>query len=410
LVYPITIRQAPLKDTQTGNYVWEAPFYMGDTNVVNNGIYYWRVQMLNPKYSTTSAVDAEWSTSKSFRWECNPPMPTAGVLTNLNGSSSGYGQLRAMVKYFGPATNLMGRVVVQAFNNRGFTGLPAAQYIYTANQFTSITNTSLSVTNQIFMRGLTPDTYYVRAFIDSNTNNVLDTWESWGYANYYGENKALYDVRPLAVSFSAISPLATVYIEDTDTDQDWFPDAYEYEQNSTNTAFLGEIGPSDGWSTRGDSEINPGLTTASDPTSFMRVLMSMASGSSSQQTAIIKLVVDGSSLTTTDAAVTIQTVSFGTGAATLNWDLTPEQTTTSPLLAFFPSASGAQSAAAPKTYTYNVKYSSSLATPRSAWATVQSTTVTEDANGTQKGASTVTDNSVSGTNGFFYIEVVPVIE
>jgi hypothetical protein len=41
---------------------------------------------------------------------------------------------------------------------------------------------------------------------------------------------------------------------------------------------------------------------------------------------------------------------------------------------------------------------------------VQSTTVTEDANGTQKGASTVTDNSVSGTNGFFYIEVVPVIE
>jgi hypothetical protein len=410
LVYPITTRQAPLKNTQTGNYVWEAPFYMGDKNVVNNGVYYWRVQVLNPRYSTTSAVAAEWSSWRRFRWDVNQPMPTAGILTNLNGSSSGYGQLRAVVKYFGAATGLTDRVVLQAFNNRGFTGLPAAQYTYETTRITSITNTSLSVTNQIFMRGLTPATYYVRAFIDSNTNNVLDTWESWGYANYYGENKALYDVRPLDVSFSAISPLAMVYIEDSDTDQDWFPDAYEYDQNPASTNFMELTGPNDGWSTRGDSEINPGLTTASDASSFMRVVMSMASGSSSQQAAIFNLVVDGSTPTTTGAAVTIQKVSFGTGAATLNWDLTPEQTTTSPLLAFFPSAPGVQSVAAPKSYTYNVRYSASLATPRSEWAIVQSATVTEDANGTQKGASTVTDNSVSGTNGFFYIEVVPIIE
>jgi hypothetical protein len=201
-----------------------------------------------------------------------------------------------------------------------------------------------------------------------------------------------------------------VYIEDSDTDQDWFPDAYEYDQNPASTNFMELTGPNDGWSTRGDSEINPGLTTASDASSFMRVVMSMASGSSSQQAAIFNLVVDGSTPTTTGAAVTIQKVSFGTGAATLNWDLTPEQTTTSPLLAFFPSAPGVQSVAAPKSYTYNVRYSASLATPRSEWAIVQSATVTEDANGTQKGASTVTDNSVSGTNGFFYIEVVPIIE
>ena len=401
LVYPITIRQAPLKDTQTGNYVWEAPFYMGDKNVVNNGVYYWRVQLLNSRYSTVNTA-AEWSSWKSFRWDVNKPMPAAGTATSENGSSSGYGQLRAMVKYFGAATGLTDRVVLQAFKNRGFTGMPAAQYLYTANQFTSITNMSLSATNAIPMRGLTPDTYYVRAFIDSNTNGVLDVWESWGYGNYYGENKSLYDARPLEVSFSALSPLATVYIEDADTDQDWFPDVYEFEQNPASTNFMELTGPNDGWYTRGDTEINPSLTTTNDASGFMRVMLSMASGSSAQQAAIFNLAVDGSSSTTSDA-VTIQKLVFVPSGATLNWDLTPAQTTTSTFLALFQMASGAQSSAAPKSYTYNVKYSESLATPRSEWRTVQSTTSSE--NGSMR--STVTDADVTGMTGFFYIEVVP---
>jgi len=406
LVYPITVRQVPLKDTATGNYIWEAPFYMGDKNVVNNGVYYWRVQMLNPRYSTASTTASEWSSWKIFRWDVNQTLSPAGTSTNLNGSSSGYGQLRAVVKYFGAASTLADRVVLQAFNNRGFTGFPAGQFTYAASQVGLITNMSLSATNAIAMRGLMPDTYYVRAFIDSNSNGVLDPWESWGYANYYGETKSIYDVRPVDVSYSATTPLVTVYIEDSDTDQDWFPDAYEYELNPASATFLELTGPNDGWSYRGDSEINPNLLTGTG--GFFRMMMDMSSGTSAQQDAFLNLAVDDSSSTTatTPPAVTIQKLDFGSSGATLDWNLTPEKTTTtiSPFQALFLGAPVALSASAEKTYTYIVHYSPTLATPRP-WPVVRSTTVTVDENGTQKGESTVTDNTVTGATGFFYVEI-----
>lgn len=33
---------------------------MGDTNTVNNGIYYWHMQMLSPKFSTMNTTAAQW--------------------------------------------------------------------------------------------------------------------------------------------------------------------------------------------------------------------------------------------------------------------------------------------------------------------------------------------------------------
>jgi hypothetical protein len=405
LVYPVTTRQAPLMDTQTGNYVWEAPFYMGDKNVVNNGVYYWRVQLLNPRYSTTNAVAAEWSSWKLFRWDVNQPLPPAGIATNLNGSSSNYGQLRAVVKYFGAATGLTDRVVVQAFNNRGFTGFPAGQYTYTANQITSITNTSLSATNAIAMRGLKPGTYYVRAFIDSNTNGVLDAWESWGYANYYGETKSMYDVRPLEVSFSAISPLGTVYIEDADTDQDWFPDVYEFEQNPTAPNFMELIGPNDGWSYRGDSEINPNLTTGG----FIAMMLNMAYGTSEQQDAFFKMAVAGDAVTTTTTppSVAIQNLNFGATGATLDWDLTPGKITQSAnqFVNSLMSAPLATSSSVEKTYTYRVRFSTSLDAPRPWLTIVKEDTITVFADGTKTITSVIDSMPAAGTSGFFYVEI-----
>lgn len=196
----------------------------------------------------------------------------------------------------------------------------------TASQNVILTNMDFSVTSAIAMRGLTPGTYYMRAFIDSNNNGVLDSWESWGYANYYGEKESMYDVRPVEVSHSAISPLVTLYIEDRDTDQDWFPDAYEYQQNSGSN-FLTLIGPNDDWQYRGDSEINPNLITGS----FIAMMAYMTTGTS-EQDAFYSMAVsdDATTIPATPPAVTIQSLSFGATGATLDFALTAGRTPSPP--------------------------------------------------------------------------------
>jgi hypothetical protein len=105
--------------------------------------------------------------------------------------------------------------------------------------------------------------------------------------------------------------------------------------------------------------------------------------------------------------VTIQSLNVTTGGPTLNWALTPGLPAQSDSL-FVQSLQGvvgALSDSPVKTYTYNVHYSSTLATPRP-WPIVQATTVTVDADGKKTGESAVTDGSVTGTTGFFYVEVV----
>jgi hypothetical protein len=405
LVYPITIRQMPIKNVKTGNYVWEAPFYMGDKNTVNNGVYYWRVQMLNPRYSVNNAVDADWSAWRPFRWDVNTPLAPAGVVaTNLNGSSSGYGQLRAVVKYFGAVTNTVSdRVILQAFKNRGFTGHPAAQYTFSTTQNTMLTNQSLSVTNAISLRGLTPGVYYVRAFLDSNTNSVQDSWESWGYANYYGETKSMHDVRPIEVSYTAVTKPVTVYIEDSDTDQDWFPDAYEYELNRSASNFLELTGPNDAWSYRGDGEYNPTL----DASGFINMVFAMASGSPAQQAEIINLLSTDGQASPADANpdVAIENLSFGVEGPALDFIVIPAPPAQLPL---FSGLTGALSAPAPeaKVYPYHVKFSSSLATPKADWQIVESGTVSVDANGvTVKTPDPASKVTVTGVSGFFTVTV-----
>jgi hypothetical protein len=328
-------------------------------------------------------------------------MSPAGTPAVIGGSSSGYGQLRAVVKYFGAATTLADNVVLQAFNNRGFTGFPAAQYSFAASQIGIITNMSLSATNAIAMRGLKPGTYYVRAFIDSNVNGVWDTWESWGYANYYGENKSLYDVRPVEVLASAISPLVTVYIEDCDTDQDWFPDAYEYQVNGNLTT----LGPIDTWAYRGDAEINPNLTSSG----IIAMMMYMTAGTTEQQDAFFSMAVaDDSVVSATAPAVTIQSLNVTTGGATLNWALTPGQPAQSESL-FVQSLQGVLgtlSVTSVKTYTYQIKYSTSLATPRNTWEVREEGEISVDGDGTQISKTVrYTNMPAAGTSGFFFVEI-----
>ena len=85
-----------------------------------------------------------------------------------------------------------------------------------------------SVTNNCTLYGLLPKcahdgellkgTYYIRAYIDSNGNFKKDDWESWGC-----------DRTPITLDPSDTAlKVASVYIEDADTDQDWLPDAWEF--------------------------------------------------------------------------------------------------------------------------------------------------------------------------------------
>jgi len=257
LVYRSGETQAPVCDMITGEYVWEAPVHVGNKlsgqTLTSNTIYSWRVIALNPKFTlgVTGGTDANWSGWKQYRWDVNSPM-----------GSSGYGEIRAAVKYHGPAVNLSGKVKVQVYDNRGFTGVPVAEYTLTDAQLISLTAIAPATTNAI-MRGLAPSSvageYTMRAFIDSNGNGVRDVWESWGYANYYGLTDTPNDVRRFDVSFSTQSLTASINIEDADTDQDWFPDAWEYEKNPGSSTFLALTGPSSDWDGVGSTEVNPDL-------------------------------------------------------------------------------------------------------------------------------------------------------
>ena len=401
LLYPIIARQVPMRDPNTGEYVWVAPFYAGDTNVVNNGIYYWRVAALNSKFSTaTSSV--LWSDWKMFRWDVNKPMQSAG-----------YGQVNATVKYFGPANNLAGKVVLQAFDNRGFTGVPAAQYVFPAGaQLALVTNLASTATNA-FMRGLTPGSYYLRAFIDSNGNGVRDSWESWGYGNYYGEQPSLYNARPVTVSFSTQMPSIQIIIEDCDEDQDWFPDSWEYEQNpGVYPGFLATIGPSKDW-TFGNAEINPNLSVSDTWTGFgiQALLMAFATGSSQDQSDTLSMLAglpqaSGNKrqlgLLSSDSLGLriVKNPQIDPVTAEVTWKLSIARDTSPDVVA----VRGLVNSTA--TYTYKVRYSPSLDIPKSEWSTVKTGTIQFAAGeGEEELRESVSIEQIDETRGFFMIEV-----
>lgn len=78
----------------------------------------------------------------------------------------------------------------------------------------SLTNIASFTTNATLI-GLSPGNYYVRAYLDLNTNGVLDCSEPWGYANHFGECGAFpYDPRATEIKAAGPAPTATVTIED----------------------------------------------------------------------------------------------------------------------------------------------------------------------------------------------------
>lgn len=257
-VYNSGAVQAPARDSD-GNCIWEAPIYAdgrlpGGQIFAANKVYAWRVMALNSKFYNTTA-EANWSDWKLFRLDVNAPI-----------ESSGYGALTARVKYHGPATSLLAnRVKVQAFRTASFTGLPVAEYTLTSADLNALTSPAAASVN-VVLKGLALSSvageYYVRAFIDHNTNTLRDVWESWGYANYYGASSSRpYDPRKVSVTLAPKTEVVDITIEDADSDQDWFPDAWEYEKNPSGD-FLNLVGPSP--AADADTEVNPWLSLTSD--------------------------------------------------------------------------------------------------------------------------------------------------
>ena len=264
LVYDSGIRRLPAKDT-TGVYSWTAPLYVGET-VPETGVvfknlteYTWEVAVYNAKFKTDTLMAMEtqgnpFSKPETFRMN----------VTSIDASSE---KLAVRVCYAGPAQSLLDKIRVQAFESPDFTGDPVAEatlrYVDAKDSLSPL-GTDANV--EVF--GLPKGRYFLRAYIDTNGNGVHDDWESWGYLNERdrASKKGIFNPVPLATALEpALSGVRKLFIEDCDTDGDWFPDVWEAEQNG-NVFDRAKIAP-----VTGDAELigaNPQLSKTLNMSEF----------------------------------------------------------------------------------------------------------------------------------------------
>ena len=179
--------------------------------------YFWRVA------SVDAVTNSVWSTNATFR-----------TAVNVNNADTGYGRIAAEVRYFGPSSAVLSDVVVGVYESADFKSEPVARKRLVGGDSVSTLTNDLTkafdvVSTNIVLDGIAPGTYYLMAFIDTNTNNVRDAWESWGYVNKIGtEAVDLYTPAALKVkSTKAMPPTAFLVMEDTDVNQNWTPDCLE---------------------------------------------------------------------------------------------------------------------------------------------------------------------------------------
>jgi len=430
-VYSSGALKAPSRDVITGEYIWEAPIHAG--NVLPSGhifsvntVYAWRVTTRDAKFTATTGGWSDW---KMFRLDVNAPM-----------QSSGYGMIEATVKYFGPAVNnLSQRVKVGAYTTRDFTGVPDAQYTLTDTELGPLMNQSTTNINAV-LRGLTPSEfagrYFVMAYIDSNNNNRRDNWESWGYANYYGRNVLIdneelqsdsifrdlfggtvapYVAMPVTVAMSTHIPKVTIFIEDADTDQDWFPDAWEYDMNPGEN-FLAAIGPSATWPVdMGNTEVNPTLLYGSQlwPSGTIALLAFGSTDSDGDGIDDFKELILGTDPAVANSAGELDnlmlglapqdTLEFGVTAlalkqegAELAWSFNVNRISgVSPAMLSLMSGSGDGSV------TYSVDYTASLSEPL--WVTVEQGSVTLE--GSKTLVEQINRSAINDSRGFFRVRL-----
>ena len=238
VVWSSGVQPAPARN-MNGDYQWTAPLYPNDQTALgkvfaNTNNYTWSVTMYNSKFR-----DNAWSAERMFR---------VNVYADDEVNNAGYYGLKAAVKYFGPGAvntseaTVAGTLRVEAYTTPDFSGEPAGRTFI--RNFASLTNAEHKVNATIV--GLKAGTYYVRAFIDSDGDFKRSNWESWGYACPRGDTEtgAIYAPTAVTIGEGVDTPVARVYVEDADVDQDCLPDVWEYDTAGTSkTDFLLKKGP-----------------------------------------------------------------------------------------------------------------------------------------------------------------------
>ena len=256
LVYDSGALPAPARD-ENGVYSWTAPICAGmalpdGTVFETTNNYLWAVSMLDAKFTSFNANEQKnvfrLNVSDDFRY------------------GLGHGSIRVAVKYFGPGKTSVkpadkARIIrVQAFKTPDFAGEPAGEAFVTNVATIAATD---AIDENAVICGLEAGTYYIRAFIDTDYDCVKSDWESWGYANYVGidvpEDKTVYTPMAFTLKTSDVTtPVAVVYMEDADTDNDNFPDVWEMDEKG-DLETQGPITGDDFWS-RVNPDLNPTLS------------------------------------------------------------------------------------------------------------------------------------------------------
>ena len=288
-VYDSGPQRAPARDSN-GMYEWTAPVYAGMVTpagrvLTTTNNYYWAVSMLDAKFTGFSNDEK----TTPFR---------LGMSGNLLDGKE-YGSIAVRVKYFGPLvgklsvvpTTRKNLVRVQAFTSPDFSGLPVAETYVTG--VSTIASASVIETNAVIRGVAVNGTYYVRAYIDTDADGVKSDWESWGYNCFVLDPTvaSVWRPKPVTVSYQDMMPDATVFIEDADTENDGFPDAWEWNENGnlssqgpiSGNTFFATVNPYLNSTLNAYTKIAGGLEGATGATGNMRSNRLQASISASAQ-------------------------------------------------------------------------------------------------------------------------------
>ena len=224
--------------TENGATYRVSPEVYVDTFATTNGAailydgsnYFWRVALLNAKFNSVDEESGDdWSEWADFQMDVRNRNQNPDVQT-------GYGNVAAAVRYYGAGkttntTTSMTNIIVEAYASADFTGIPLARM--RVEDTVLLTNANDVATTNVTLRGLPPGEVFLVAFADANNNAKRDSFESWGYANHVGEDtKFIYNPKAVEVeNILSKFPSISIFIEDTDINQNEIPDCCEETSN-----------------------------------------------------------------------------------------------------------------------------------------------------------------------------------
>lgn len=217
----------PFRDVN-GQYRADLPFYAGDVRadgtVWTNGRYWVKITTGMELGGTSSSEWVPFNLGVREPDENDAKSMIEGKLYNFGGHDF----FSDTIRRDGAVSNQM-PVIVQSFSNPGFSGVPDAQVTIDP---TAWVNTEYRYEAVFQLKGLHRGSHYIRAFVDSNGNGLLDEWETWGFNR---DIQTYYE--PLRISLESAGVMRVqdqmIIIRDRDTDDDGLPDIWEYHNYGT---------------------------------------------------------------------------------------------------------------------------------------------------------------------------------